>query len=277
MSEDLEGIDVDLDDVGSGICEIDHASATAARHRLEDLDRIPRYGRLADLALWWAAVRGDENAPAPAAVRHVGVAVAAAGTAVPLPSHVTTGEALAWGLKAADDAADAGTDLVLLTVDEPAAARLVTAELMGLDAVEAAGWPQERGLDDEAWMDELLALRDGLRRTSGLRGLLTDLLDAVASPALAAASAFTVQAAVRRTPILLDGPGAAAAALVARRTGYVANQWWQAAQGESDPLHGRALRSLSLEPVTTLGVRAEDGTAARIGLDVLRVAVGLLE
>jgi NaMN:DMB phosphoribosyltransferase len=52
----------------------------------------------------------------------------------------------------------------------------------------------------------------------------------------------------------------------------VANQWWQAAQSSPEPLHARCLTSLGLDPLTSLGITLEDGTGARIGLEVVRLA-----
>ncbi len=260
---------IDLDELGKAITGTDAEAGERVRLRLLDRPASAGVGRLADLAQWWASVRNDDRAAAPQRLRHVGLEL-------PLPVDGTAQEALAWGVAAADDAADSGVDLLVLTVNDPLAARLVAAELMGLDPVEASGWPQDRGQDDDSWMDEVVVLRDGLNRTRGLRGELGALLDAVGSAPMAAASALAVQATVRRTPMLLDGPGAAAAALLARRTAYTANQWWQAAHGEADGLHGRTLRSLALDPITSLGVVVEDGTAARLGLGVLTVAAELL-
>ena len=260
---------IDLDELGKAITGTDAEAGERARLRLIERPPAQGVGRLSDLAQWWAAVRGDDRAPVPSRVRQVGVDH-------PLPSAGTAQEALAWGVSAADEAADAGVELITLTVDDPLSARLVAAELMGLDPVEACGWPQDRDQDDDAWMDEVLVLRDGLRRTRGLRGDLGALLEAVGSAPMAAAAALAVQATVRRVPLLLDGPGAGSAALLARRTAYSANQWWQAAHGEADVLHGRTLRSLSLEPITSLGVVVEDGTAARLGLGVLTIATELL-
>ena len=260
---------IDLDELGTAITGTDAEAGERARLRLLDRPPARGVGRLVDLAQWWAAVRGDDRAAVPSRVRHVGVDL-------PLPASGSTQDALAWGVATADEAAGSGVELLALTVADPLAARLVAAELMGLDPVEACGWPQDRDQDDDDWMDEVTVLRDGLRRTRGLRGDLGALLEAVGSAPMAAAAALAVQATVRRVPLLLDGPGAASAALLARRTAYTANQWWLAAHGEADVLHGRTLRSLSLDPITSLGIVVEDGTAARLGLGVLAIATELL-
>jgi len=240
-------------------------------------------GRLGELALWWAGVRGDGRAAAPRQVLMAGadpaVAARRAGaTAVPLPDRdgaLDVDDALAWGLATADGAADRGVALIVLVLDDPAT-RPLAADLLGTDAVEATGWPADRGLSDRDWMAEVTALRDRLWALRGLRGRPTDLLRALGSPAVAGAVALLVQAGVRRTPVLLDGPGATAAALLARRAAHPVTAWWQAADASGDPLHRRGLDSLGLVPLTALGVRVSDGTAALPALGVLDQAAALL-
>jgi nicotinate-nucleotide--dimethylbenzimidazole phosphoribosyltransferase len=261
----------DLDLLGRTVSEPDLGSHAAARERLEQSGLGARMGRLADLAAWWAAVRGDATAAPPSRTLTV---MDASGSR--LPAGLSIDRAVLWGIEAADRAADSGVDLLLMAVDDDPGARLVTAELLDLDPVEASGWPLPQGLDDEEWMDQVLDLRDGLRRTRGTRVDLAVLLSAADSPALAAAAGLAVQAAVRRTPILLDGEGALAAALLARRASFVATQWWQVAQARETTLVAKALQTLQLEPLVSLGLRAQDGTGARLGLAVLAQAAALL-
>jgi nicotinate-nucleotide--dimethylbenzimidazole phosphoribosyltransferase len=80
-------------------------------------------------------------------------------------------------------------------------------------------------------------------------------------------------AAARRTPVVLDGPATAAAALVAARLSFRAPDWWLAGTLSPDPAHQIALTRLSLEPVLDLGLRGEDGTGALLAVPVLRAAV----
>lgn len=262
---------LDLDVIGREITDPDLAVAGSVRRWLAEQGRDVELGRLADLADWWAGVRGHAQAPAPTRT---------AWGLDELPEEWDIAAALAWGVARADALADAATELILLAVPDAEgagfASRLAAAELLGLDAVEATGWPLEQGLHDEDWMDAVVALRDGLFRTRGLRGDLTALLTAVGSPVLAAATALLVQACVRHTPALLDGEGALAAALVARRTSYGAGQWWQVAHAADGILTERMLASLQLTPLLALGLRVQDGTGARLALPLLTEAAGLL-
>ncbi len=261
----------DLDLLGRSVSEPDLNAHAAARDRLEQAGLDASMGRLADLAAWWAGVSGS---PTPAPPSRT-LAVLDAGD-TPLPPGLSIAQAISWGVAAADRAADSGVDLLLLAVDDDRRAHLTCADLLDLDPVEASGWPLPQGLEDEAWMDAVIELRDGLRGTRGTRGDLPVLMEAVGSPALAAATALAVQAAVRRTPILLDGEGALAVALLARRTTFVATQWWQLAHVRASTLSSAVVSTIQLEPLLSLGLRVQDGTGARLGLAVLTEAAALL-
>ena len=87
------------------------------------------------------------------------------------------------------------------------------------------------------------------------------------------AAGVLLAAAARRTPVVLDGPATAAAALVAARLSFRAPDWWLAGTLSPDPAHQIALTRLSLEPVLDLGLRGEDGTGALLAVPVLRAAV----
>ena len=87
---------------------------------------------------------------------------------------------------------------------------------------------------------------------------------------------FCAQAAVRRTPVLLDGMVVTAAALVADRLAPGARQWWQAGHRSTEPAHALALAALELEPILDLRMRLGEGTGAAVALPVLRAAVATL-
>jgi nicotinate-nucleotide--dimethylbenzimidazole phosphoribosyltransferase len=93
---------------------------------------------------------------------------------------------------------------------------------------------------------------------------------------LAAMAGFCAQAAVRRTPLLLDGVVVTAAALVADRMAPGARAWWQAGHRSTEPAHTLALAHLNLVPIVDLGLRLGEGTGAAVALPVLRAAVATL-
>jgi nicotinate-nucleotide--dimethylbenzimidazole phosphoribosyltransferase len=87
---------------------------------------------------------------------------------------------------------------------------------------------------------------------------------------------FCAQAAVRRTPLLLDGVVVTAAALVADRMAPGARAWWQAGHRSTEPAHTLALAHLDLVPIVDLGLRLGEGTGAAVALPILRAAVATL-
>ncbi|SHX24042.1 nicotinate-nucleotide--dimethylbenzimidazole phosphoribosyltransferase [Mycobacteroides abscessus subsp. abscessus] len=93
---------------------------------------------------------------------------------------------------------------------------------------------------------------------------------------LAAMTGFLAQAAVRRTPVLLDGLVVTSAALVAEQLAPGAHQWWLAGHRSTEPAHSLALQRLRLDPVLDLQMRLGEGSGALVALPVLQAAVGTL-
>ncbi|WP_197506557.1 nicotinate-nucleotide--dimethylbenzimidazole phosphoribosyltransferase, partial [Mycobacterium sp. E3339] len=132
------------------------------------------------------------------------------------------------------------------------------------------------GIDDASWSRKTAAVRDALFRA---RLVLPDpvaLLRYAGGADLAALAGFCAQAAVRRTPLLLDGMAVTAAALVAERLAPGARLWWQAGHRSTEPGHALALTELGLEPILDLRMRLGEGSGAAAALPVLRAAVGTL-
>ena len=283
---------VDLAELGNAVRWVRSDPADAAREALAAAGIGPAYGPLSELAVWWAGVRGDAAALPPQRVAAVGVTS-------PLPDPLRLGvrrlpldppaepeEALAWGVDTADALADEGVDLLLLAVDDLRGRRVLGAELIGADAVSALGWPgADDGstdaaltgiVDDEQWMRDVVQLRDGLRAVRGLSGEPMALLRGLGSPTLAAAAGLLLRSAGRRTPAVLDGPGAAAAALLAREQAWECSDWWQVAPVREEALTDRVVARMQLTPLSGWAVPVEDGTAALLAADVLCAAAALL-
>lgn len=275
-----------LEAIGDEVGPPDVEAADAVRERFEAAGTTAALGVLADLAVWWAQSRGDDRAAPPARVVALGAAPLA-----PLPDDVTRHDlepapsaavpsavdaAVEQGAALADRLADAGTDLVLLSLPLGVPGRALTGYLMGLDPVETNGWPAGEPFDDETWMSEVEQVRDVQWTLRGLRGRPIAMVRTLGDPRVAAATAFLLRSAVRRTPVLLDGPGACAVALLAARCARVGSRWWLAAEVGDAPLHQRCLDSLNVRAVSRLRLRTEDGTAGAAALAHLRIAAGLL-
>src|SRR5699024_6441694 len=89
---------------------------------------------------------------------------------------------------------------------------------------------------------------------------------------VASMTALLAQAARRRTPVILDGLNATAAALVAQVLAPGAHRWWVAGHRSTEPAHTVALARLGLNPLVELDMRLGEGSGAATALPVLRAA-----
>jgi nicotinate-nucleotide--dimethylbenzimidazole phosphoribosyltransferase len=181
------------------------------------------------------------------------------------------------GVALADAEIDAGADLLipsLIGVGHSTPAAVLIAALTGTDAASVTG--RGSGIDDNAWIVKCAAIRDALRNARPVLGDQIELLAVIAGPDFAALTGFLLQAAVRRTPVLLDGVGSAACALLAQRIAFRAPDWFLAAQVSPDPAHRKALERLALEPLLDFAVRADGGCAGLLALPLLRSAAIVL-
>jgi nicotinate-nucleotide--dimethylbenzimidazole phosphoribosyltransferase len=185
--------------------------------------------------------------------------------------------AIAAGRAIADEEVDAGADLLIagdMGIGNTTAATTLVAAITASEPVAVVG--RGTGVDDAGWARKTAAIRDALYRASGVTSDPVGLLQVCGGADLAAMAGFLVQAAVRRTPVLLDGVVVTAAALVANRLAPDARSWWQAGHRSTEPAHAVALQHLQLEPIVDLGMRLGEGSGAAVALPILRAAVATL-
>ncbi|MCV7286905.1 nicotinate-nucleotide--dimethylbenzimidazole phosphoribosyltransferase [Mycolicibacterium wolinskyi] len=185
--------------------------------------------------------------------------------------------AVAAGRQIADEEVDAGADLLIagdMGIGNTTAATTLVAALTGAEPVAVVG--RGTGIDDYGWMRKTSAVRDALYRARGVVGDPLGLLRVCGGADLAAMAGFCAQAAVRRTPVLLDGLVVTAAALVADRLAPGARAWWQAGHRSTEPAHTLALTHLDLDPIVDLRMRLGEGTGAAVALPIVRAAIATL-
>lgn len=193
---------------------------------------------------------------------------------------LTSDEALAAvqaGRSIADEEVDGGADLLIagdMGIGNTTPATTLIAALTGSEPVAVVG--RGTGIDDEGWARKTSAIRDALYRARGVIADPLGLLRVCGGADLAAMAGFLAQAAVRRTPVLLDGVVVTAAALAADELAPGARTWWQAGHRSTEPAHALALQRLDLEPILDLGMRLGEGSGAAVALPVLRAAVATL-
>lgn len=185
--------------------------------------------------------------------------------------------AFAAGVAIADEEVDAGADL-LIPGDMGIGNTTPAAALIGLLGSRDAGAVTGRGtgIDDEAWMRKAAAVRDAMRRGRGVKADQLALLATVGGADFAAMTGFLLQAAVRRTPVILDGLVSGACAMVAHRVAYRSAKWWQAGHLSVEPAHEYVLARLQLEPLLDYQLRLGEGTGALLALPLVRAAQATL-
>jgi nicotinate-nucleotide--dimethylbenzimidazole phosphoribosyltransferase len=182
----------------------------------------------------------------------------------------------------ADEEVDSGADLLVagdMGIGNSTIAAALVGATLGLGPLDVVG--TGTGIDDTAWAHKVEALRDALYRADAhrprsLRLTPLDLLRTVGSADTAAMTGFLLQAAVRRTPVLLDGLVSCACALVAHQVTENAADWWLAGHRSTEPAQHRALDALGLEPLVDLGMRLGEGSGALVALPLLRSAQAML-
>lgn len=186
------------------------------------------------------------------------------------------GAAIAAGKRIADEEVDAGADLLIagdMGIGNTTPATTLVAALADCEPVAVVG--RGTGVDDAGWARKTAAIRDALYRARGSTDPVA-LLRIVGGADLAAIAGFCAQAAVRRTPVLLDGLVVTAAALAAERMAPGARLWWQAGHRSTEPAHAVALDRLGLDPILDMRMRLGEGTGAALALPVVRAAVATL-
>jgi nicotinate-nucleotide--dimethylbenzimidazole phosphoribosyltransferase len=192
-------------------------------------------------------------------------------------SYDEAAAAISAGVAMADEAIDAGADLLVLAdvgVGSTTAAAAVIGLMTGSDASQVVG--RGSGIDDATWMRKCAAIRDAMRRARPLLGDQVALLATAGGADLAVGTGLLLGAAARRVPVVLDGVVTAAAALVAQRIAFRSVGWWVVAHRTGDPAQELALDRLSLEPLLDLGIHVGEGVGAMAAVPLLQAASALL-
>lgn len=200
--------------------------------------------------------------------------------AIHLQDALTDGEvaqALNAGVAIADEEIDRGADLLIagdMGIGNTTPAAVLIAALTGAEPVAVVG--RGTGIDDAGWMRKAAAIRDALRRARPLVSDPVALVRTAGGADIAAMAAFLAQAAVRRTPVILDGVVTGAAAMLAEELASGARQWWVAGHRSVEPAHTLALQHLELVPILELGMRLGEGSGAVAALPLVQMAVRVL-
>lgn len=181
------------------------------------------------------------------------------------------------GKRIADEEIDAGADL-LMAGDLGIGNTTPSAVIIGLFTHQEPAVVTGRGsgVDDEGWKRKVAAVRDAMFRVRKHRDDPLAIMQKVTSPELVAMGAFIAQAAVRRTPVILDGVVVTASAILAENLAPGARKWMQAGHQSAEPAHKFALSYLGLEPLLKLGLRLGEGSGAAAAFPLVQIAAHIM-
>jgi adenosyl cobinamide kinase/adenosyl cobinamide phosphate guanylyltransferase/NaMN:DMB phosphoribosyltransferase len=186
--------------------------------------------------------------------------------------------ALRGGWAEAERAADEGIELLVVAAGGAGAATAAAAVIAAVTGAEPAAilprvvTPDGR-YDDAAWMARCIALREALHRVRDRDGDPRTVLAALGGADIAAATGLILGGASRRTPVLIDGPVGAAAALIARDFSAPARDWVLLPDHGGDPAVEIAGRSLGLRTWLDLRLDLGEGAGALASLPLLQMAL----
>jgi NaMN:DMB phosphoribosyltransferase len=206
-----------------------------------------------------------------------------ASAAIELEDAITVEQmdaSLRAGWAEAERAADEGIELLVLAAGgagSAVAAAAVVAAITGAEptmlltrVVTPAGL-----YDDNAWMTRCLALRDALHRVRNRDGDPRTVLAALGGADIAAATGLILGAASRRTPVMIDGPVGAAAALLANDFSPQSRSWVVLPDTGRHPAVRLAADSLQLRPWLDLCLDLGEGATSLSALPMLQTALTL--
>ncbi len=195
----------------------------------------------------------------------------------PAMTRVETEAALSVGLEAAQALAAQGTTLLAggeMGIGNTTPAAALTAFFTGRAAGDVTG--RGTGVDDEGLARKIRVVEQALAKH---QDDITDPLDALARLGgleIAALTGFYLGAAAAKTPVVLDGFIATAAALVAVALAPAVRDYLFASHLSQEVGHRVQLAHLGLEPLFDLGLRLGEGTGAVLAFELLEGAAAAL-
>ncbi|MGC4749516.1 bifunctional adenosylcobinamide kinase/adenosylcobinamide-phosphate guanylyltransferase [Micromonospora sp. DT201] len=188
--------------------------------------------------------------------------------------------ALRYGWRLAEQAADAGVQLLVLGAcgaGTEAAAAAVLAATAGAEPPAVLGRviTDSGEIDDAAWMLRCAAVRDALHRTRRSPRGAKDILAELGGGDVAVATGVLLGATARRVPVLLDGPVGLAAGMVSRDLAGQARHWCLLADHGGHPAVRLAADVLGLTPLLDLRLDLGEGANALAALPLLRSVLAL--
>lgn len=194
----------------------------------------------------------------------------------PAMSVAEARQGLLAGVAVAERLVDAGYDCLLtgdMGIANTTASAALVAAFTGSSPADVTG--RGTGVDDETLTRKVEVVTKALRE----RPVGPDAVETLASVGgfeHAAIAGFVIGAAARRTPVVLDGMIAGAAALVAAALAPAAVEYCFAGHRSVEPGHAVALAHLGLRPLVDLDLRLGEGTGAVLAFPIVEAAGAVL-
>ncbi len=272
------------------ISPIDDACGAQARELLHLSLPGASVGRLANLAGWLAACQ-HQVPPAPPTDTRLVVFASQEDALDDAPGtvfaeqvgcrNVTTvvpdDDPVASGRDAADRAVDEGAQLLIPAATGPGVMLDSVAAIGAITRTEPVKLvrhvPQS---PTRRWQNAVATLRDAMFQARTHTSEPRQLLATIGSAELAATVGFLAQAAVRRTPCVLDDVTAIAAAVIANTWAPGAAQWWIASDIGVQPAAKIGLDQLGLTPLFDYGFNRVPGAGGALTIPLIRTAASLV-
>lgn len=200
---------------------------------------------------------------------------ASEGVEGPLLDETELNEVLRLGRESADRAIDAGADLLLVSGLGAGASTAAVAVCSFIAKEDITTYmPQLRApggsVFDAAWMGRIAALRDHLAFNRGFKRSPEALVMRLGGAQLGVMAAAIFTAATRSTAVLIDGPAAMAAMMIARDFGLAAPKWCYAPNRSTHPVVVKLAKQGGLADDLGFELDLPDGAALPFGWDLLQ-------
>jgi nicotinate-nucleotide--dimethylbenzimidazole phosphoribosyltransferase len=185
--------------------------------------------------------------------------------------------ALAVGIRCAEDAADAGVDLLgagEMGIGNSTSAAAILAAATGMPGKLTAG--RGTGVDDAGLQRKITAIDAALARHQPDRFDAWGILQAVGGLEIAAIAGLCIGGAARGVPVVLDGFISTAGGLVAHTLDSGVTPWLLVAHKSAENAHWAMSRYLGKDPLHELDLRLGEGTGAVLAMDSVRLAARIL-
>ncbi|MEU8139959.1 nicotinate-nucleotide--dimethylbenzimidazole phosphoribosyltransferase [Streptodolium elevatio] len=195
----------------------------------------------------------------------------------PAMSREEVMRAIEVGIETARDLVTAGNRCLLtgdMGIANTTASAALIAVFTGTDAAEVTG--RGTGIDDSTHDRKVQVVRAALAKHAPDPDDPIGVLAAVGGLEHAALAGFIIGGAAMRTPVVLDGVIAGAAALAAHRIAPDALAACIAGHRSAEPGHAAALAKLGLRPLVELELRLGEGTGAVLALPLVQSAARVM-